>query len=665
MKKRNLFQNIKEILIVIGRAIKSAFRRTFFGTRKEMTLLEEEAVQSPLKVTAKKFIKNKLAITGLVVFLSVILFCFVGSIFVKADIYYVNITQANTGPGFSLLSVPKELQANGILDIAVAATYSVGIDKQNNVYIWGIDINDMAEAFPGGGAAPTDIKRGKELVKDLKATRVWSGNEHFILEQMDGSLVSFGLVTETISFNHTTIPTNLAVKNAMGMTTYVNVVDAIAQDGGVLEVIGENQVTMVITKKNRVFMWGNTAKRPYNIAIALKNLKAVSAGFSRENITFLLDSGKIKVVGTGSVASNIPEVLLGDDARGKQLITTAGSAVVLRDDGTIVAWGDNLSKELDFDPRIQGHVVKLSKAAVGSDNYQHFSAVLDDGSVYSWGSTTYGAIKVPKALANGTKAAHVYSSFFQNYATDADGKLLGTWGLKGHLFGTDEYGRDVFARVINGGRISLTIGLIAVIISTTIGIIIGGISGFYGGKVDILLMRFAEIVGSIPFFPLAMTLSAILNQVNPNFDTTDRMIMIMVILGVLSWTGLAALIRAQILSEREKEFVVAAKALGVRSRAIIFKHIIPNVLTIIIINATLSYASSLLTESGLSFLGFGVQLPAPSWGNMLSGAQEMDVIKSSWWRWVFPSIFLCISTISINVIGDAIRDAVDPRSRER
>ncbi|HNZ50280.1 MAG TPA: ABC transporter permease, partial [Bacilli bacterium] len=314
---------------------------------------------------------------------------------------------------------------------------------------------------------------------------------------------------------------------------------------------------------------------------------------------------------------------------------------------------------------IQGHVVKLSKAAVGSDNYQHFSAVLDDGSVYSWGSTTYGAIKVPKALANGTKAAHVYSSFFQNYATDADGKLLGTWGLKGHLFGTDEYGRDVFARVINGGRISLTIGLIAVIISTTIGIIIGGISGFYGGKVDILLMRFAEIVGSIPFFPLAMTLSAILNQVNPNFDTTDRMIMIMVILGVLSWTGLAALIRAQILSEREKEFVVAAKALGVRSRAIIFKHIIPNVLTIIIINATLSYASSLLTESGLSFLGFGVQLPAPSWGNMLSGAQEMDVIKSSWWRWVFPSIFLCISTISINVIGDAIRDAVDPRSRER
>jgi len=662
MKKRNLFQNIKEILIVIGRAIKSAFVRGFLGNNKEMTIFEEEAVQSPLRVTAKKFFKNKMAIVGLTVFLGVLLFCFVGSIFIKADVFYINTTQGNTSPGFSLLDVPKGLKENGILDIAISSTYSMGIDKENNVYIWGIDVDHIAEEFPMGLAAPEDLAYGQAITTGLKCTRVWSGTNHFILEQMDGSLISFGVVTDTLSFGLTTIPTALQTKNALTQNVTINVVQEIIDDGGVLEVIAENQVTMVITNANKAYMWGNTSKRPYNIAKGLLGKNAVYAGFSRENITFLLDDGTIKIMGTGSLSSNTPT----DQLTGiVQLVTTAGSAICLKDDGTIVAWGDNLSKELNFDPAIQGHVVKISKAAQGSDNFQHISAILDDGSVYSWGSETYGATDVPKSLRNTTEAVNIYSGFFQNFVTDEEGNLLGSWGLKGHLFGTDEYGRDVFARVINGGRISLTIGLVAVIISTTIGIIIGGISGFYGGKVDIFLMRFAEIVGSIPFFPIAMTLSVILNQTYPDFGPTERMVMIMLILGVLSWTGLAQLIRATILSEREKEFVVAAKALGVKSRAIIFKHIIPNVLTIIIINATLSYAGSLLTESGLSFLGFGVQLPYPSWGNMLSGAQEMEVIKSFWWRWVFPSIFLCIATISINIIGDAIRDAVDPRSKER
>ncbi|MDD3191133.1 MAG: ABC transporter permease subunit [Bacilli bacterium] len=656
MKKNNFIENVRDFFIIIGRALKNAFVRAFFGTHKELSMLEEEAVESPLKGATRKFFKNKLAIIGLIVFLAIFAFCFVGSIFIKDKEYrYLNITQRNISPGYQMMAVPKGLQENGILDIAVGSKYSAGIDLDNNVYLWGQDINNLVEDFPQGQAAPSDLKVGRDAIAGLKAKRVWAGQTHFMFEKMDGTLEGIGIRTDIVSFGLTAVPTAV-----LSGAVLVNIAQQIQLDGGVLDMVLFNQINLVITKKNRVFMWGNTVGRTTNFS-AVNALKPVQAGFSRSNITFLYEDGTVGVIGEGSLKNTLPAGLSGI----VQIVTTAGSALALKADGTFITWGDNLSKEFEYDDSIQGRIKKLSKSALGSDNYQHFTAVLDDGSVYSWGSNQYNASTPPKKLAEGTEAANVFSGYFQNYVIDEEGKLLGTYGLKGHLFGTDDYGRDLLDRVMGGGRISLTIGLIAVIISTTIGIIIGGTAGFYGGRVDILLMRFSEVVGSIPFLPIAMTFSAILSRTNPDMTTTDRMVMIMIILGVLSWTGLAYLIRATILSEREKEFVTAAKALGVKNRAIIFRHIIPNVLTIIIISATLGYASSLLTEAGLSFLGFGVQLPAPSWGNLLTGAQEMTVIKVYWWRWVFPSVLLCLATISINLIGDAIRDAVDPRSSER
>ncbi len=141
--------------------------------------------------------------------------------------------------------------------------------------------------------------------------------------------------------------------------------------------------------------------------------------------------------------------------------------------------------------------------------------------------------------------------------------------------------------------------------------------------------------------------------------------MIMVILGVLSWTSLARLVRAQVLAEREQEFVTAARAMGIKELTIVFKHIIPNVISVIIVTATLDFATCMLTESSLSFLGFGVALPRPTWGNMLNGAINSVVIKSYWWRWVFPSILLGVCCICINLVGDGLRDAIDPKSNER
>ena len=290
----------------------------------------------------------------------------------------------------------------------------------------------------------------------------------------------------------------------------------------------------------------------------------------------------------------------------------------------------------------------------------HFTALMDDGEVISWGDNTHGQASVPASF-NDKEIVTVYAGFYQNYAVTVDGDVE-TWGLKGYVCGTDDLGRDVFNRIINGGKVTMTVGAISVIIQLIIGIILGGLAGYFGGWVDNIIMRISEIVGGLPFLPFAMILSAIIGtRITPE----QRMYLIMVVLGVLSWPGICHLIRAQIFSQREQEYVTAAKALGVREKSIIFHHIIPNVMSLILVNATLSFATCMLTESSLSYMGFGIAPPTPTWGNMLTGANNSIVIQQYWWRWVFPAAIFGICTICINLVGDALRDAVDPKSAER
>ena len=178
--------------------------------------------------------------------------------------------------------------------------------------------------------------------------------------------------------------------------------------------------------------------------------------------------------------------------------------------------------------------------------------------------------------------------------------------------------------------------------------------------VDIVLMRLTEIFAAIPFLPFALTLSAVMSQMTLSEDM--RIFIIMVILGLLSWTGLARLVRGQVLVARENEYVLAAQSMGVKESKIAFKHILPNVISVIIVTLTLDFAGCMLTESSLSYLGFGVAYPRPTWGNMLNGANNATIIKNYWWQWLFTSIFLAATTICINIVGDTLRDVMDPKS---
>ena len=221
---------------------------------------------------------------------------------------------------------------------------------------------------------------------------------------------------------------------------------------------------------------------------------------------------------------------------------------------------------------------------------------------------------------------------------------------KTHLLGTDELGRDLLSRIIWGSRVSLKVGFVAVGIAIVIGIIIGAIAGFYGGKVDAILMRFVDIMLAFPTFFLIL---AVISILEPNIFT------IMAVIGITSWMDVARLVRAEFLSLKEREFVLAAKALGAGDANIIVRHIMINSMAPVFVSAVLGIAGAVLIESALSFLGIGVQPPTPSWGNILTLGK--DNIEIAWWLSVFPGLAILITVLSYNLVGEGLRDALDPR----
>ena len=605
------------------------FKRAFLGSDQEVRdFMQEEQVQTPFRTMAHNFFSKHTVRIGLIGFFLIFLFVLIGPRFWVLDLSDQDSTLTNLPPSNNMMDVPKELKGK-IADIAAGRTYGVGLDTDGHLHTWGytritekINIADIPDA-----------------VHNADLVMFAAGEDHVVALGDDGQLYVWG---------------NTRLQQGQFSSEMKKAMKANDATWDIIQLEASNQFSAALSSDGTLYLWGNTNVADIKLRKQYQGNIAKVALTSNEYICLLKD-GTVAYTGfkdKGSAFAAIPESL--QSVTVKDIAATSSTMAAVTEDGQVVVWGNAKNGEKNI-PAFSAPVKKLYAGRF------HYTAWLENGDVVSWGGNKYHQTEVPASVAHGANIREIYTGNFQNYAVMEDGTVE-TWGLKGFFLGTDGQGRDLLTRIVNGGRVTMTVGAISVIIATIIGVVLGGIAGYFGGKADMLIMRIAEIVGGLPFIPFAMILSAVIGS---RLDPTQKMYLIMVVLGVLSWTGTCRLVRAQILAQREMEYVTAAKAMGIKEKTIVFRHILPNVISMLLVSMTLDFATCMLTESSLSYLGFGIPLPTPTWGNLLTGANNSIVIQQYWWQWVFPAAIFGICTICINMIGDGLRDAVDPKSAER
>ena len=627
-------------------------RRMFFGASKELTVADER-YDSPSKLAVKRFFRKPIATVAVIVLICMFLFVFIGPMISPVDLTEsgMEALHTNIAPTMSLMKIPNAMK-DGTVEISSRSTFTIGLDTEGNVYMWGYFSTFSKDK-------KVNVMNIPDEVKNSKIVHVAAGSDHCIAISEDGHVYAWGVYDNG---QYGLDGSMIASCRPMPDEILNGTIDASA----VKQLACGNQVSAILMDDGTIYAWGNDTLSATNLSSIIKygkedGQKIEKIAFTNDSIYAIDEQGrfvsgksakfdKISIPNENGGTSVVNLVDYIGDRKLVDIAATGGAVALVTDDGEIIVAG---MKEPVPEIPEEDDVVAVSAGT------RHFTLVTEQGRTYAWGQSYRNQCNVPEKLQKEGAVDTVISSGFQNYAFK-DGKYVGSWGLKGYLMGTDDLGRDVFNRLMNGGKMTMTVGAVAVIVSTIIGIIIGCISGYFGGAVDMVLMRVVEIFGAIPFLPFALCLSAILQASNLHEDI--RIFIIMIILGLLSWTGLAKLVRGQILAEREKEFVTAARSMGVKERRIAFRHILPNIISVILVTVTLDFAGCMLTESSLSYLGFGVQLPRPTWGNMLDGSRNALVIQSFWWRWLFPALFLSIVVICINIIGDTMRDVLDPKS---
>ena len=651
-KKENIFRILARWLVRWIFGLK--YEEKWFGAKTKEEKQDEdskvpddsELIVSPGRQIFNRFMERKFAVFS--VFVVLIMLCVVLIVPHFMTKYYdsfTETTQKDLPPTLDFMNVPGELKDN-IRMIDSYSSFSVGLSNDGKVYMWGIG---------GIGATGIDIKQIPEEVQNAKIAYVAAGQDHVIAIGEDGKFYGWGsnrfaqyAVDDVILNNPNLEPVPDAVLNGELDVAHIK------------KVTCGYQASAILMDDGTLYIWGN--KQAYaNLDKFIGKTNIIDVDFTLNYVVGLDEKQSSVYTGTkglfAKVVSQIGETNSRkmseflDGRKINEVRATSTSVCLLLDDGTIALTGDFQSDSVGVPELEEGE--RFVDIEAGT---YHYSGLTNLGHVYSFGGDHYRQAEAPKVEG----AKKLYAGAFQSYAVDGDGRLLNKWGLQGYIFGTDDRGANIFERVIAGGRVTMTVGAVAVIIEIIIGVSLGLLAGFAGGWVDIFVMRVAEVFSSVPLIPFMLILSSLLAQVS--MTTDQRLYMIMVILGILGWPGFAHITRAQVLVARESEYVTAAQAMGVKASRIAFKHILPNIFSVILVNMTLSFAASMQTETTLSWLGFVVNYPQPSWGNMLSRASNAVAAINFWWQWVFTSAILIMTTVCINTIGDTLRDVMDPKS---
>lgn len=573
-----------------------------FGTQK----LDDERrvrVLSPGMLVFKRFMRNKLAITGLIILIVMFAFAFLGGIvspYSQSQVFkhdeeimkeYATCMQS-TDYRFTIregAAFPDAARAQAVLAISKGQTSFTYDDKTYSLVQEGENVYTFGDALM---VANTRTLAGKFSISAVEATGFTVSDEFAAAAQA---------AVEARASQFEADGTIYTVENS-GKTSAIYHVESIALASK--SVFDPYEESMQSLTKSFAFRYAvEIARAKGETTFTLDDKKFSLSGEANELTVSLQESG------TATPVCSVSDILVSPNAN-DIFLTAEFKAIIrenIRDKETKFQYTDETGALVDY---------RIDRV-----------------------NTTY--------TVRTLKESRVITMF--DFPSAA------------HLLGTDSNGMDVMTRLMYGGRISLMVGFVVVLLETFIGIVLGGISGYFGGWVDTAIMRFVDLFNCIPFYPIVMIIGTVMDKME--IDPIKRIFILMAVLGILGWTSIARVVRGQILSLREQDFMVATEATGIRVSRRIFRHLVPNVMPLLIVQATMSLGGIIITEATLSFLGLGVKYPLASWGSIINAATNVHVMTNYWFIWIPAGILIVLTVLGFNFVGDGLRDAFDPKMK--